>query len=160
MRLLALFDVSIANSTQVASASACIASQPLFAQEPREREPTFHRRFVVPVLHRAAICRGLLLGATREDSGQGAEDVEIETGLCDARKVSHGESSVKMCKPIRTLALALVLCSRLSTIPDREDGATSSEDFLETAEEDMAVEIGSCERLTRSYCFTKVFDTV
>jgi hypothetical protein len=39
-----------------------------------------------------------------------------------------------------TLALALVVCSRLSIVPDRVDGATSSEDFLDTAEEDIIVE--------------------
>jgi len=40
---------------------------------------------------------------------------------------------------LHTLALALVVCSRLSIVPDRVDGATPSEDFLETAEEDMIV---------------------
>lgn len=40
---------------------------------------------------------------------------------------------------VHTLALALVLCSRLSTMPD-EDGATSWAGFLETVDEDMIVD--------------------
>jgi hypothetical protein len=56
-------------------------------------------------------------------------------------QVSNEETLVEDRLQTRTLALAFVLCSRLSTIPDRDDGAASWEDFLETVEEDM---IGTC----------------
>jgi hypothetical protein len=57
----------------------------------------------------------------------------IPSQLCIER---HSEKFVEV--KSHTLALALVVCSRLSIVPDRADcAATSSgEDFLETAEEE------------------------
>jgi hypothetical protein len=62
-----------------------------------------------------------------------------------------------------TLALALVVCSRLSIVPDRADCATSSGDFLETAEEDMIVkglEIESLEKFAVESRSFSILDVV
>jgi hypothetical protein len=99
------------------------------------------------VLHRTAVRCGFFLGFPRENAGDGAQDVQVQAGLwkftCHVSDVQFSLGAVLAEK--HTLALALVLCSRLSTIPELDElecgtgAAASWVGFLETVEEDMVM---------------------
>jgi hypothetical protein len=91
--LLGLLEISSTNGTKIARASACNESQQFTFQKARsskKEKPTFQCGLVISVFHRTAICRGLLLGFPLEHAGHGAEDVQVETSLCE----SHTESAM------------------------------------------------------------------
>jgi hypothetical protein len=100
---------------------------------------TFHGSFVIPVLHRATIRCGFLLGASREDTRESGEEIEVQACLyiwgSRIRILPHSMAT-KSGK--HTLALAFVVSSRLSTMPERV-GAASWPAFFETVEDDMIV---------------------
>jgi hypothetical protein len=86
MRLLTLLDIRSAQRTKVPGTGACdneksASSHTYTARRTTNRALTLHRGLVVPVLHRTAVCRGLLLGASGEDTRESGEEVEIQARL-------------------------------------------------------------------------------
>jgi hypothetical protein len=51
----------------------------------QEGKPTFHSGLVISVFHRTAICCSFFLGFPLEHARHGAEDVQVEAGLYNAR---------------------------------------------------------------------------
>jgi hypothetical protein len=83
VRLLALLEIRSAQRTEIPGTRACDNENQRQAihSAHNNRALTLHRGLVVPVLHRTAVCRGLLLGASGEDTRESGEEVEIQARL-------------------------------------------------------------------------------
>jgi hypothetical protein len=151
MRLLALLNISSTDRTRISPANAYNDQRSQQSVRAKCRvmsaRPTVHSSLIIPVLHRTAVGSDFFLGFPGENARDCAEDVEVQAGLWEGTCLCQRLSWVfyESVGGKHTLALAFVLCSRLSTMPELDEpacgagAAASWLGFLETVEEDMMV---------------------